>query len=370
MAATVIGFTSLSSWAQTPDVPPLPAVWDSVFTVRGGGGYKDNVFLSHAGQQDSGFASMGGDAILLRLSPYGSRFNLFASADAIRFFDTAPSHNEYTAFAQAQVERDLNEKITGWLAGEYFYQNQFADIAFLDATSVATNVAVQAAPVRGHTLTFKPGISLDLSRRFSLALELPATRQYYNEPLDDYWNTGLDCTLGYSYGHQSQISLSYEPGWRFYDTEQALTSSGSAITSSHRRRFQQDLTLAWRHYWDENKHWRTTLKTGGRLVEDNTGGYADYTGFTVSAQIQYRFKSWEAAAEGRVRRYYYDRPVAGAADTSDRRRTEWLASARIERALTKHLRFIASYVHEQVSSNDPLETYTVNSVTGTLQWEF
>jgi hypothetical protein len=31
---------------------------------------------------------------------------------------------------------------------------------------------------------------------------------------------------------------------------------------------------------------------------------------------------------------------------------------------------IASYEYEQTLSNDPLETYSVNTVSATVQWEF
>src|SRR5262245_45369204 len=143
MAATLIGFTGIGSGLQAQNSEPaLPALWESAFATRGGGGYKDNVFLSHFRPQGSGFISAGGDITALRLAPVGPLFNFFASADASHFFSTTRAHNEYTVSAQAQLEQDLRKGLTGWLATDYFYQDQFVDVAFLDPAFSGTNPRV------------------------------------------------------------------------------------------------------------------------------------------------------------------------------------------------------------------------------------
>jgi hypothetical protein len=250
MAATLIGFTGIASRAQTPGESLLLfPQWEPVFTLRTGGGYKDNVFLSHSRPQASAFISGGGDVMVLRAAPTGPQFNFFASADVIHFLSTTSSHDEYTAFAQAQAQQDFGPALKASLAAEYFYQDLFADVAFLDESSSGTNVAVRPAAVRSHTLALRPGAQLTLPRDFSISLETPVTREYQEAPLDDQWNVGFKAALTRSYGHDSRLSLSYEPTWRFYDHDPALTSSGLAITNSHRRRFLQETLLTWRHYW-------------------------------------------------------------------------------------------------------------------------
>jgi hypothetical protein len=370
MAATLIGFTGIDSRAQSPEELLFPAVWQPAFALRSGGGYKDNVFLSSAQREASAFVSAGADVMVLRLAPMGPQFNFAAGGDWSHFLSTEPAHDEYTAFAQAQLEHDFRETITGWFAADYFYQDQVLDVTFLDPALSGTNVTVVAAPIRGHALTLKPGVSVDLSSQSALSLELPVARQYYEHPLDDYWKAGLKLTLGYSYGRQSQLSLNYEPSWRFYDNDPALTTSGAPIPGSHRERFQHDVLLTWRHHLDEAKHWRTLAKLGGRLTEENGGGFADYGQLSASTEVRYRARRWEVSAEGRVRAYRYDSQTVSATDLSKRRRTDWTAGARFERQLTKWLRLIASYEHEETLSNDATETYRVNTVSGSLQWEF
>lgn len=355
----------MAARAETPELFPLLPQWEPVFTVRSGGGYKDNVFLSPTQPQGSAFVSAGGDVMVFRLSPGGPQFSFFASADLNHFLE--PSHTEYTTFALAKLEQDFNETWKGSLGAEYLYQDQFADVAFLDP---GTNVTVRAAAIRSHTITARPGLEAKLPHRFSLAFETPVTRSYFDEPLDDYWHGGVKLTLAHGYGYNSQFSLSYEPAWRFYDSDPALTSTGAPVPGTHRQRFQQEALLAWRHHWDELKHWRTTTKLGGRLVEENAGGFSDHTQWFASAQIRWRAQLWEISAESRVRLYDYRVQPFSVTDPRPRQRTEWMAGLSVDRELTKHLRLLLSYDHEQTLSDDVLEAYAVNTISGSLQWEF
>jgi len=370
MAATLIGFTGIAAQAQSPDSLLLLPLWDTVYTLRSGFGYKDNVFLSHTDAQGSTFVSGGGDVMILRVSPTGPQYNFFASGDANHYFSTSSSHNEYTAFAQAQVENEFTTSFKGSLAAEYFYQDQVLDVSFIDPSIPNGSVTTQSEPVRGHTITARPAVRLDLPQKLWLALESPLTFQYYQEPLDDYWTTGAKLTLGWAYGHNSRLTLSYEPGWRYYANDEALTETGAIIPGTQRKRFQQDALLTWRHYWDEAKHWRTTTKFGGRRAEENGGGFSDYTMYLASAQIQFRAARWEISGEARARWYDYDNQTVSPTDSTKLKRTDWILAGRIEREITTHVKFIIGFEREATTSNDPLESYTVNTASGSLQFEF
>lgn len=364
MTATFAGLTGLAAAAAGDDFDPLRPQWERVFTWRGGGGYKDNVFLSPVHPRASAFASLGGDALLLRVSPIGFQFSLFAGADAQHFLE--PAHNEITAFAVGKWEYDFNDTFRGALSAEYFYQDQVVDVATLDPGS---SLSVGAATVRGHTITLRPELAVGWPRDYSLSIETPCSRAYY-EPLDDYWEGGVKVALTRSYGHDSSLSLSYEPAWRFYDHDPALTATGAALPGTHRARFQQEVQIASRHFWDEPKHWRTTTRLGARWVGENAGGFADYTQWFASAQLRYQSPSWEITLESRLREYDYHNEPVSAANPELRHRTEWSTEVRVERTLTKHLRIAAGYEHEQTYSNDAAAVYSVNTVTGSVQWEF
>lgn len=361
MAATLIGFTGFAFGAEPDDPFPSLNFWDAMYSARAGVGYKDNVFLAHDEPERSAFVTAGGEVILLRVAALGPQFSFLAAGDVNRFLTV--SHTESTAFSQAQLEQEFGSSWKVSLAVEYFFQDEVVDVSVSETNR-------EAVPAFGHTLTVRPGVRQDLPQRFWMALETPASRQLFDSPLDDYWEVGPRLTLGQSYGRDSHLALSYGALWRFYDTEPARTATGQAITNETRALFQQEIRLTWRHFWDEPKHWRTTLALAGRFNDDNGGGYFDYVRPLASAQIQYRAKRWEITAESRVAWYDFDEQTVSATDLSKRRRTDWSAEIRAERQLGKHFRLIAGFEHEQTFSNDELETYSVNTVSGSLQWEF
>ena len=366
MAATLVGFAGLTAQGQTSetsDLLPLLPQWDHVITLRSATGYKDNILLSHAAPQGGAFVTGGAEVLVLRLPTDGTEFNFFGDVDATRYFSSATEHTEVTAFGLAELKHQFNERWRGLLAAEYFYQDQVIDV------SVSTTNR-ESAPVIGHTATLRPGVRLTLSPNWWTSLEVSGTRRLFEQPLDNDWHAQPKATLGFDYGRGSEITLSYEPSWWTFDTDRARTAAGNAITNLGRFRFEQEARLRWKHYWDESRRWRTTLTVSGRLNEENGGGYYDYSRWLVSARVRYRKKPWDIYAEARVAGYDYATQTVSATDPAKRRRTEWSLELHAERQLTQHLTLTAGIEHEEALSNDELETYTVTTVNGGLNWEF
>lgn len=363
MAATLVGFTGMALSAAPPETSLLLPAWDAIYALRSGFGYKDNVHLSHAEPQSSPFVTAGAEILVLRLADQGPQFHWFTSADANCYFEVNRSRQEYVAFSRAQLEQATSDTLKLSLAGDCFFQDQFLDVS-------VTETNRQAVAVRGQTIAVKPGLRLDLPGRSWFAIEAQAARQFYRDPLDDYWEIGPKLTLGKTYGHDSRLSLGSDTLWRFHDDDPARTAAGAVIPGSQRRRFQQDARLTWRHHWDESQRWRTVTSLGGRLAAENGGGYADYRRWSAAAEVQYRRGRWEFTSGVRSASYQYINQDVSPSDASKRRRTDWAATFRLERQLTKQLKFMASYEHENTLSNDELETYTVNTVSGAVQWEF
>lgn len=361
MAATLIGFTGTAFGAEPPEPSPPLSMWDAMYLLRAGGGYKDNVFLAHSEPQPSAFVSAGADILVLRVAALGPQLSFFGSGDVNQF--VALEHSEGTAFGQARLEQDFGDTWKGWLAGDYFYQDQIVDLSVSETNR-------QAVPAIGHTFSLRPGARKDLPGRRWLSIETPVTRQLFGAPLDDYWEASPKLTAGLGYGQDSHLALSYGALWRFYDRDPARTASGQAITNEVRQGFQQEARLTWRHHWDEQQRWRTTMTLSGRFNEENGEGFFDYVRPYASAQLLYRARSWEISAESRVALYDYSTQTVSATDLTRRRRTDWSVAIHLERRLGKYFRLLAGYEHEQTLSNDPLETYTVNTVNGSVQWEF
>src|SRR5512136_2631513 len=123
MAATIVGWSGFAVLAQPVELIPFLPTWDSLFTLTAGGGYRDNVTLSHFNPEASAFVSVAGEAIISRLYLDGSQLNFFLSADERHYLSSVSVDNEQLVFAQAQVKKALEASSEVSLALEYFFQN-------------------------------------------------------------------------------------------------------------------------------------------------------------------------------------------------------------------------------------------------------
>jgi len=367
IAATILGCSTVAARSQSDeelrDLLPLLRPWESLLTVKSGGGYKDNVALSHAAPEAGGFVSAAAEAMVLRQFLEGSQLTFFASGET-RFFPSAKTvDDEATAFAVLQGKKLFTDGSQGTLAAQYVFENEVLDVSITETNR-------EAVPVRGHSIGLRPGYHKDLGERLRLSLELPATRQFLNAPLDDYWEAGPRCTLARRHGHESEVGALYEFTFRAYDTYTQLDASGATVTNTSRVYWQNNFRLHWRQHWDAAKHWRTELRAGCRVNTDNGSGYFDFVEPHVSIEARYRTGDWTLVASARAGWYFYPVQTVSATDPAKRERADLHVSVRGERRLWRKLSALAAFEHEQVYSNDRLETYTANIFQAGLQWEF
>ena len=363
MAAVVLVWVGCIIEAQEFDFPILLPKWINDFSLRTGAGYRDNVGLSARSPQDSAFVVSGLEMILLRLPENGTQFNFFASAEDLHFLSSSVVDRESTAFAQALMQTDCG---SGWqlsLAAEYIYQHQVVDVSF-------TEPGLTTVLVEGHGTVVREGLRRDFANHYWASLELPAKRQFFREPLDDYWEYGPRITLGKSYGHKSELSVSYEISERDYDHEELRSVLGDPLPDTRRNSIQQEARLAWKHQWDANNRWRTTTRLSARQSEDNGSGYFDYTKLQAGEQFLFHTKNWDISAEAKVARYDYPVQTVSATDLAKRRSTELAFNFRCERRVASFLRIFAEYERERVFSNLEFEQYAVATVKGGLNWIF
>ena len=359
--AAIVGWAGGVLQAEEFDFPILLPKWDHDLSFRTGAGYRDNIGLSTQSPQESAFIMSAVEFILVRLPENQTQFNFFLSGEDIRFVSSSSVDKEQTAFAQALVQTDCG---SGWqvsLAAEYVYQNQVVDVSL-------TEPGQAPIPVEGHGILLREGVRRDFSDKYWVSIELPARRQLYRQPLDDYWDSGPKITLGRSYANKSEMSVSYEISQRAYDTEPLSRTDGTPIPDTHRKSLQQEARLTWKHHWDTHSRWRSTTRLLARQNEDNGSGYFDYTKLQITEQILFRTKNWEASAEAKVARYDY--PIQTGTDLKRRRSTDLAFNFRCERRLAAFLKIFAEYDREQIYSNLELERYHVNTVKGGLNWTF
>lgn len=361
-------FAPVPAWATATandesDDLKLPSPWVRTIDGRIWSGYKDNVLLGNQNQIASPFVAGGLDLMWIRL-PIDSWEALFLfSGDYTRYVSEQQVDKEANVLAEAQAKKSLGD---GWkigLSAEYVYFNQVFDNSIVSTQFVAL-------PVEGHGLTLRPSVLKNLGRGYRLELELPATRQWFGQFIDNYWEVGPKLSFGREYGRKSDISVSYEFDDRIHDTREARDSAGNLIAGKGLQFWQHELSSSWRQQWGNSNHWRTVTRLSLQFNQDNGDGYYEFLRPLVSEQIRYRAPSWELRAEARLSYYGYAYQRIGDLTSPLRHKSYIRWNVRGEKSLTKNLKLFAQYEYETAISNIKIDEYDVNTISGGVEWEF
>jgi hypothetical protein len=346
-----------------PELPPEPSAWEHAYTVKAGVGYKDNLTLAPNPLESSPFFASALEAFAVRRWDEGHQLTGLATIEDARYWQGKTVDHEDLAIAQGEWRRFWANDWQAALGVEGIYIDQVVDLS-------VTETNREALPVRGWTLTARPGTRRELSSQTWLALELPVARQLYHGSLDDYWEVGPKGVVGHALTEWIEASLTYAFTHRDYDEEPARDAAGAAVTNTVRAVAQHNIVGAWKHYWDAARRWRTVTRLGYRRSSDNFSGYFDYERYSVSQEVRFQTAVWELRAEARLAHYRYPVQTVSATDLRRRERRDLTVALRGEHQVGRHIRLYAQYDYERTDSNAALDEYTVNTVSGGLAVEF
>ena len=357
--------------AEVPAVPPdeaealipeVPDVWSRTLNVRASAGYNDNLLQDAARSEQSLALGAGMEASWFRLPLDGRQLVLDFVGDYIYYPNGHQVDHEASLLGLAQVKLDLSPRWQTALDLNYVYIDQVVD------TSI-TETNLSSSPVRGHGIGVRPAILAELSRGFRIVLDVLASRQFLDQPFDDYWEGGPRMTLEHDYSNRSGLAFSYAWRQRTYDTRKEVALAGTNVPGTELEFQMQEVELAWRHNWDEQRRWRTLTRLGFLANRDSGSGYFDYQRYQIAQQLRYVARVWEAKAQFRL--FYYEFPHQDADHLgTDRAKTAVAASLRAERELAKHLRLFAEYSFEESFSNRATDQYRLNRVAAGVDCGF
>ena len=336
-------------------------LWDRSFSVRSGFGYRDNVLLSHTHERASAFFAGGLEASAFRLAEDGTLLNFLATGHNIHYFSVPEVDDEWLASGQMELKKPFASEWQAIFTLEYYFQNQVLDVS-------ATEVNLQTAEVEGHSIQFTPGVRRNVGAAGWLELSLPAARRIYADPLDSFWEGGPKLVFGHPYAENSEWTIGYSFLERAYDNRTTSTNEFVPAPALEFRQHKVELTST--HFWDEEHRWRTATRASYKRNEDNGTSYFDYHRFQLSEQLRFRSKRWEVVGEVRFGHYLFDTQTVSATDSAKRRLSEFTWHLRVESQLVKHLKAYADFEQEHNFSNQSIERYRVNTISGGLILEF
>ncbi|MBI4661795.1 MAG: hypothetical protein HY735_23480 [Verrucomicrobia bacterium] len=337
-------------------------LWDKSLNLRGGFGFKDNVLLSPTKHESGAFGALGFDAMLLRLPIDGPQFYVFLSGDDYRYLNEVGVDKEQILVATSQLQFEVG---TAWETGlelQYVFQNQVFDVS-------ATETELTTLRLKGHGIKTTPFLARKLSENWRLQSHIPATRQFLLEPLDDYWEAGPKLSLERQYGRRSSLSFGYEFGRRMYDRREQVDRRGAIVPESSLDFEIHEWEFVDRHYWDQQRRWRSDTKLAFELNVDNGSGFFDYHRYQLSEQLRYSSETWMLRGQVRVNYYDYQVQTVDRGGAARRELTTFTVTVRGERQLWKKMKLFAEYEHERNLSNRASNEYAANMVVGGIDWE-
>lgn len=354
-----------------------PSFWESSAVLTSSAGYRDNVTFSHYNIEASPFVQNSLELSLYRISTNKSQLIFYLLGDDLHYLKNVSVDKEQMLYGMAQIKQKLASGLQPGLTAQYIYQDRVIDLS-------GDPLSISSIHVVGHTFTTKPYLRYEpeyttaknLKSWKWIEFEFPITRQNYEAPLDDYWEFGPKLSLGLSYKTKpeqklySDVSFSFEYGKRAYDNMMIVDLTGVRLPETRLEYNQLKLQSGWRHYLDKNCYWRLYSKIGFLRNIDNGPGFYDYNRYTLSEQIQYRDKNWDARLELRVSLYEYDnQPVAYGSSTL-RRISSSTLNLHIERKLIKKVKVFGEFEYERNNSTLTAEAYEVNTASGGFIVEF
>lgn len=342
--------------------PPDPPTWFQFLTVRPLVGYRDNLLFSNRNREASWLYGGNVEATLWRSPADGHHFTGLLFLEHFRYPDGRMVDAESIAYLTTQYRRDLNPT---WQFGgdvNFLLQDQVFDVS----TTEPTPVPIQA---RGQQLALRPGVTWRLATNRWLGLTLEGQRQFFERPLDDYWELGPLVEAGRRYGNRSEVALRYYFRRRWYDERNQFTADGFVVADTSLHYDLHEAKLAWKHHFDAARNWRGDLELGTLRNLDNGSGYFDHWRHQAATALRYRKDPWEAAA--RLRWSYYDYDLQTVLPDDPRRREKHVlgASVRGSRLLARQWRIYAEYALEVALSNRTFEEYRVHTIRTGLQWD-
>ncbi len=302
------------------------AVWDVSARAELGGGYRHNVLLSSFTAESSPFVSVAADASFIRLSETGSELTMFFLGQNMQYSDAPSVDGERFASGTVQLARPLGADNKLGVELSALYQNQVMDLS--DTETNLTRLLVE-----GYGISLKPRWDHTLGRGWEMRLEGVGGQQLYAGEVDSYWEAGGRLTLARTYGHKSELALSFQSLHWLYDSREQNDSQGLLVPGTSLVFWRPEVTGQWRHYWDAKRRWATTTRIGWLWNQDNGSGYWNYDRLTLGQKVRWRQGGWEIAAGGRFGWYFYRVQSVG-----DERRERSYATLdlRVQRRLAKH----------------------------------
>ena len=356
--------------APTVSPPTLAALlatlspWNSTAGVHTSFGYKDNLLLSHAGAEGSGFARGGIEAFLWHL-PRG-RVDYFAVLDAegTRYFSGSTVDHEAEAYAQAEWRYRIEDRFKFSFDLQGYYLDEIFDVSDTDVQRVVAQLKVSG-------VTVGPKVRWAVQPWAWIEAQGIGKRETYSDGLNNNHATDGTVRLGWRPGERFEASLAGMERLRDYDTRPQYSVSGRPLEGTLLKITEREAEFRCDITWDKSAHWKSTTRLGALAYRDNGSGYFNYHARKAEQSVEWTMDDWLVQVEGVARRLQFDVQTVGLGlSPPERVKDEFSAQCRVERKVGERWTIYGEFNWERSRCNDPIASYNMNEGLLGVRWNW
>lgn len=358
---------------RDPDLEWEIPVWTTTVSLRGSGGWRDNVLLSGTNAQETPFVGYGFEAFVLRMPIDAHRWTLFVGGEERRYLRTIdsgipgqPVDGDAWLSTYAEYRHSGDSGWSPGLVGQHLYANQV-----FDASTLADGLGSVRTKV--HALTAHPSLRWTRGRGFRAEVGYGWQRQNFDAPLDGFWQTGPRGVVAWDYADQSSVEATVRYEDRPYDSRPAANLLGIPEPGMVAKFTQLNADLAWKHQWSDKPRLRSTIRLFQLVNRDQAVGFYDFDRWGAAGTLRWEGDRWGALVGARWSHWTYPRQFISPAPEDlfkYRDNQDYEANLRLTRKFGRHATVFAEFLWERQDSNVPLFTYDSRTLTGGLEWEF
>ena len=338
--------------------------WISFGTVQTGFGFRDNVLLSHAGEERSGFVRSGLDATVWRVPRARVDYLAVVSAAGTRYFSAQTVNQEAQAIVLTEWRYRIGDGFKFSLGARGYYFDQIYDVSNTDLQQVV-------AEVKTSGVSAGPTVRWGFRPSWWIEAQADGKRETFPDGLNNRGIREGTVRLGWRPGTRIEASISGTERRRDYDRREQYSVSGRPLidtilkVAEREGEVRLDVTL------DAAGRWKTSTRASTLRYLDNGSGYLNYRHRRIAHEIEWTAGDWFVALEAAARRVEYETQTVGLGLAPPARiRDDFSAQVRVERKLGPRWTAYAEYIWERNRCNDALASYSLNEGLLGVRWNW
>lgn len=350
--------------APAASLAPTPIswlAWGSVFT---GVGLLDNVLLSHAGEERSGFVRGGVDATAWNVKH--DRFDYWASMrmSGTRYFTARTVDHEEEAILLTELNGRVGNLFKASIDGSASYSHLIYDVSDTDVQQVVSEI-------KRSSIGLGPTIRWTFHAKWWAEVAGGERRETYPDGLNNRSILEDALRVGWKPGTRFEAIVAGSEWHRNFDSRPQYSVNGRSLNGTVLATIEREAELRLKAVLDNSGHWKTFTRASVTRFADNGAGFLNYRERKVGQEIDWEAGNWLIEFEATARRVEYGLQTVGfGIYPPPRVRDAYFARILVERKLTAHWTAYAEYTWERNRCNDPVSSYFMNEGLLGIRWNW